>query len=344
MPEGHGAAGRLSSGACDGGGSDRSEKAGGSTSRTIGGGVPTSLGFDGQSESVRKLRDRLDEALRTFGVHGLIGEAGSGRTRAARYLWAHCGRRGRFVSVIDRLSLDDALSDGETGCLFINEIGLAEPALQADLHALIRERQAGERPAVICTSSWTPARMMQDRRMDDALSSLLEDRCVAVPPARERQQDLPALASVWSGQGGASFSFQTGCFEWMASQDWPGNFRQIRQLLHYVTQKYAGRKNAATIVTAARLAELHQADMAQDAASFQGLMARYLPSLLDLETDVQGSLHARVLAEVERPLFRLVLKATDGNQIRAAALLGINRNTLRKRLQLLGIEAGRSRS
>lgn len=73
-------------------------------------------------------------------------------------------------------------------------------------------------------------------------------------------------------------------------------------------------------------------------------MARYLPSMLDLETDIQGTLHARVLAEVERPLFRLVLKATDGNQIRAAALLGINRNTLRKRLQLLGIEVGRSRS
>ncbi|WP_025840602.1 helix-turn-helix domain-containing protein [Asaia platycodi] len=66
--------------------------------------------------------------------------------------------------------------------------------------------------------------------------------------------------------------------------------------------------------------------------------------MLDLETDIQGTLHARVLAEVERPLFRLVLKATDGNQIRAAALLGINRNTLRKRLQLLGIEVGRSRS
>jgi two-component system nitrogen regulation response regulator GlnG len=52
-----------------------------------------------------------------------------------------------------------------------------------------------------------------------------------------------------------------------------------------------------------------------------------------------AGLHDRVLAEVERPLIQLALQATKGNQIRAASVLGINRNTLRKKIQVLGIRA-----
>ncbi|MBI3439456.1 MAG: nitrogen regulation protein NR(I), partial [Proteobacteria bacterium] len=52
-------------------------------------------------------------------------------------------------------------------------------------------------------------------------------------------------------------------------------------------------------------------------------------------------LYDRLLAEVERPLIAHALQATRGNQIRAAAVLGINRNTLRKKIQALGIRTGR---
>lgn len=303
------------------------------------GSAPASLGFDGQSDSVRQLRDGLDASLSGFGLHVLTGESGSGRTRAARYLWTQSGRNGRFVSVIDRLSFEEALTDAMTGCLFINEIGLAEPGLQAALMQMLHGRDTGARPAVICTSSWTPARLVQDRRMGGTLGDVLASRNLSVPPVRDRHADLSAICAVWMGQCGSQLVLHDDCLPWLTHQDWPGNFRQMRQLLHHASQSAQG-----ALLTASRLADLHRVDTTPDAASFQGLMARYLPSMLDLETDTQGTLHARVLAEVERPLFRLVLKATDGNQIRAAALLGINRNTLRKRLQLLGIEVGRSRS
>jgi two-component system nitrogen regulation response regulator GlnG len=55
-----------------------------------------------------------------------------------------------------------------------------------------------------------------------------------------------------------------------------------------------------------------------------------------------AGLYDRLLAEVERPLIIEALKATQGNQIRAAAVLGINRNTLRKKIQLLSIQTGRA--
>ncbi|GBR17868.1 helix-turn-helix domain-containing protein [Asaia spathodeae] len=303
------------------------------------GSAPASLGFDGQSDSVKQLRDGLDSSLSAFGLHVLTGESGSGRTRAARYLWTQSGRNGRFVPVIDRLSFEEAVSDATTGCLFINEIGLAEPGLQAALVQMLQGTGSATRLAVICTSSWSPARLVQDRRMSEALGAVLAPHNLPVPPLRDRRDDLSTVCAVWMGQNGSQLVLHDDCLPWLAHQDWPGNFRQMRQLLHHACQSVKG-----DLLTASLLADMHRVDTTPDAASFQGLMARYLPSMLDLETDTQGTLHARVLAEVERPLFRLVLKATDGNQIRAAALLGINRNTLRKRLQLLGIEVGRSRS
>jgi len=307
--------------------------------RTVQSRILVSLGFDGQSEAVKKLRSGLEASLSNFGIHVLTGEAGSGRTRAARYLWAASAREGRFVAVIDRLSFEEAIGEKNTGCLFINEIGLVEPDLQMALLQMVQEKAESERPVLMCTSSWTPARLVQDRRLTEAFGAILASCHLTVPPARDRYEDLAALCAVWVGQGNSSVVLHQDCLAWLARQDWPGNFRQMRQLLHH-----ACHNSPEGVVTAARLADWYRVDTVSDTASFQGLMARYLPSMLDLETDIQGTLHARVLAEVERPLFRFVLKATEGNQIRAAALLGLNRNTLRKRLQLLGIDVSGFRS
>ena len=60
-----------------------------------------------------------------------------------------------------------------------------------------------------------------------------------------------------------------------------------------------------------------------------------LPALIDTE---RGRLYRAVVAQIERPLFVAVLAASRGNQLEAARILGINRNTLRKRLRLLGLD------
>ena len=77
------------------------------------------------------------------------------------------------------------------------------------------------------------------------------------------------------------------------------------------------------------------------AASVEGHLARYFATFGDdLPPD---GLYDRVLAELERPLLTLSLLSTGGNQIRAAKLLGINRNTLRKKLNDLRIDAAQLR-
>jgi two-component system, NtrC family, nitrogen regulation response regulator GlnG len=71
---------------------------------------------------------------------------------------------------------------------------------------------------------------------------------------------------------------------------------------------------------------------------FEGLVASALPPLVrEVSADGPGSLYRRVMSRVELPLLRHALELSGGNQLRAARLLGINRNTLRKRLRLLGL-------
>jgi len=64
---------------------------------------------------------------------------------------------------------------------------------------------------------------------------------------------------------------------------------------------------------------------------------RLKPVMPQLEKGYNGGLHQCVMDLVERPLIRLVLEQTQGNQCRAAEVLGINRNTLRKKILQLGL-------
>lgn len=83
------------------------------------------------------------------------------------------------------------------------------------------------------------------------------------------------------------------------------------------------------------------------ADEFEKLVVAALPSVVsDVVTQGEGSLYRAVLARVERPLLRHAMELSGGNQLKAARLLGINRNTLRKRLRSRGLlrppQAGRA--
>ena len=79
----------------------------------------------------------------------------------------------------------------------------------------------------------------------------------------------------------------------------------------------------------------------QSTDDFQALVNAALPTLVrEAATAETGKLYRSVMARVERPLLRQALEMSGGNQLKAARLLGINRNTLRKRLRLLGLLGG----
>jgi two-component system, NtrC family, nitrogen regulation response regulator GlnG len=76
----------------------------------------------------------------------------------------------------------------------------------------------------------------------------------------------------------------------------------------------------------------------QAAEEFEALVSAALPTVLrEAAASESGKLYRSIMARVELPLLRNILELSGGNQLKAARMLGINRNTLRKRLRLLGL-------
>ena len=173
---------------------------------------------------------------------------------------------------------------------------------------------------------------------------------IELPPLRERADDIEALARhflVRAAAEGLPRRQLTGAGAALLSrQPWRGNVRELRNFVYRLALLARDE-----VIDAATIEPLLAQDRAQlppelalpaPAADF----AEALASWLARETPAEGMLYSAALAAFERPLFLHALSVTGGNQLRAARLLGLNRNTLRKRLSDLAIDpdeaAGRS--
>jgi two-component system nitrogen regulation response regulator GlnG len=170
---------------------------------------------------------------------------------------------------------------------------------------------------------------------------LFRPRQIEVPPLRDRLDDLPALFERWIKHYSAEVartkpSVSTRAIQRLTDYPWPGNVAELksiaRRLVVRVTRAKieAGDVDEILPVVAARvpLEDLAFEEMVK--AKLAGLLAR-------IDGYPVHDLYEKVVARVERPLFDLVLAHTGGNQLKAAEILGLNRNTLRKKLADLGI-------
>jgi two-component system nitrogen regulation response regulator GlnG len=171
---------------------------------------------------------------------------------------------------------------------------------------------------------------------------------IRVPPLRERTDDIPELARAFllraSREGLPSKTIDQGALDRLKRYDWPGNVRELENLIRRICALY-GEENIGVRIIERELAEPvappTAATTPEGPVTLSTLVERSLGSYFASQPGgiPPAGLYDRVLADIERPLFQLTLSATKGNQMRAAEVLGLNRNTLRKRLQDLGIEA-----
>jgi two-component system nitrogen regulation response regulator GlnG len=169
---------------------------------------------------------------------------------------------------------------------------------------------------------------------------------------RDRRGDIPDLARhfllVAARDGLASKNLTTVAIEELQRYDWPGNVRELENLMRRIAVLYSESNIDARMVTESLAAgTMHREN--RDAAG--RLTDETLGQSVDRHLRAyfaahQGRLPAnglydRILQEMERPLLTICLEATRGNQIKAAELLGLNRNTLRKKLRELDIRARR---
>jgi two-component system, NtrC family, nitrogen regulation response regulator GlnG len=170
-----------------------------------------------------------------------------------------------------------------------------------------------------------------------------------LPPLRERREDVADLVRHFFGQvereGLPSKQLDQTAIERLKRHYWPGNVRELENLARRLAALYPQETISVSVVDA----ELSQPGaIAPDdgAASQEGLgaavernLAAYFASFGEVLPP--PGLYHRVLREIEYPLLSATLAATRGNQIRAADLLGLNRNTLRKKIRDLNIQVFR---
>jgi two-component system nitrogen regulation response regulator GlnG len=241
------------------------------------------------------------------------------------------------------------------GTLFLDEIGDMPGEAQTRLLRVLQEGEftsvGGRTPirANVRIVAATHRDLRQAIRAGLFREDLYYRLCVVpirLPPLRERAEDIALLARHFLDRArDAGLPFKTldaGAIEALGRHRWPGNVRELENVM----RRLAALTPQETITAEVILAELAEpsAELTEDGggAAPDGLAAsveRHLRQMLAGSADgiPTRDIYDQVLAEVERPLIRMTLSATRGNQIKAAAMLGLNRNTLRKKIRDLGI-------
>jgi two-component system nitrogen regulation response regulator GlnG len=288
----------------------------------------------------------------------ITGESGVGKELAARVLHDLGPRKhARFAAVnlaaiprdrIERELFGDEhwpgrLAEADGGTLFLDEIGDLALDAQARLLRVLDGQVAGRRPLdlrVVAATNRDLRGLIAQGLFREDLFFRLNVAPLRLPPLRERLEDVPDLAQAFllraHREGLPAKSLDAGALERLKRHSWPGNVRELENLVRRLCALYA-----EPVITAAMVErELDEAGQgrAASAAGLGELIERRLAAQLAGGLP-QSGLYDRVIAEVEAPLIRLVLAATGGNQLRAAEVLGLNRNTLRKKLREHGLRA-----
>ena len=175
---------------------------------------------------------------------------------------------------------------------------------------------------------------------------------IALPPLRDRPEDIPDLIEhiIEKSQhhGLQAKTFTKPAMASLKRYDWPGNVRElenlVRRLLVLVDDDVIDLKHLDIALTGNGHAE--KADKTSDDQNLSQLISHQIGRFFDAHDGQlpMNGIYDRFMAEVERPLISTTLSVTRGNQLKAAEVLGINRNTLRKKIVALGIDPKATRS
>ena len=303
----------------------------------------------------------------------LRGESGTGKEVVARALHHYSRRAGRPFVGISAAAIPVTLLESELfghekgaftdakdrrlgklelahgGTVFFDEIGDMPAELQVKLLRALQERSF-ERVGghemirmdvrVLAATHRDLEGMMREGRFREDLFYRLNVVMLSLPSLRERRGDIPLLVEHMLAKYAESLGervIAADALDRLVGYAWPGNVRELENVIQRAMVMASagvilpehlpiGPVSAAVVGTDSSLEEIIEKKMHECVRGLRG--------------HTSANLHGLMVGLVEKPLLRAVMRETKGNQVRAAQLLGINRNTLRKKLKEHGIDPG----
>ncbi|NGM47038.1 response regulator [Rhodobacter sp. SGA-6-6] len=286
----------------------------------------------------------------------ITGESGTGKSLLARAIHDFSDRRAQPFVVARGADL--AGPDGPAalasrargGSVVLDEVADFDDEAQARAVRLL-DAGGDTAPRIMATSQVDLTARMQAGAFRQDLFYRLGGVTLHLPALRERVEDIPLLAEHFltraARDGGPQRRLSDAAREAIRAQPWPGNVRQlencIRRLLATSSESEIGRAEVEQALGAAPVLEPLKGG--GEGEKLSASVARHLKRYFDLHGGQlpPAGVYQRVLKEVELPLIEIALDATAGNQAKCADLLGINRNTLRKKITDLDIRVTRRR-
>jgi two-component system nitrogen regulation response regulator GlnG len=313
--------------------------------------------ISGESGTGKELVARAlhDYGKRRSGPFVAINMAAIPRDLIESELFGH--EKGAFTGAQSRSA--GRFEQAEGGTLFLDEIG--DMPMDAQTR-LLRVLQQGEYTTVggrtpIRTDVRIVAATNKDLRLLINQGLFREDLFfrlnvvpIRLPPLRERTEDIPDLVrhffQLAEKEGLPSKQIEQAAIDRLRRYRWPGNIRELENLVRRLAALYPQDTISAGLIeqelsTPAVAPAEEEAESDDDLGrAVERFLTRYFSGYGD-NLPPPGLYH-RILKEVEYPLIGAALAATRGNQIKAAELLGVNRNTLRKKIRDLDVQVIRS--
>jgi len=330
----------------------------------------------GRTPAMQEVYKAIGRVAPTDATVLIQGETGTGKELIAKTIHYHSERHGPFValncSAIPNELLESELFGYERGAftgaverrigkfesaaagtLFLDEIADMPLGLQAKLLRVLQEREftrVGGRDAlradvrIIAASNQDLEAAVRGGRFRDDLFFRLNVVRIVVPALRDRRGDIPDLIEFFVDKvnrdiGTSIVGVTEDARELLVRHSWPGNVRELENaLLRAAVLARGGR----TLVSEDFALAGESSNDSAEVLPLEEAVRRRLAELLDTDRHASsGELYATLISAVERPLIEIVLERVGGNQVKAADMLGINRNTLRKKITELGIAVRR---
>ena len=316
--------------------------------------------ISGESGTGKELVARAlhDFGRRSKGPFVAINMAAIPRELIESELFGH--ERGAFTGATERAA--GKFEQAQGGTLFLDEIGDMPPEAQTRLLRVLQEGEftsVGGRTArradvrIVAATHQNLKVLIAEGRFREDLFYRLNVVPIRLPPLRDRIGDLPDLVRAFlrraESEGLARKTVSSEGYEVLKAHDWPGNVRELENLVRRLSVLCADDQIPADLIEAELTAQSDQSVGQQGSAlagdSLGGAVHMHLERYFERHGDVlpPPGLYDRILREIELPLIALTLAATRGNQLKAADLLGINRNTLRKKIRELDIPVTRGK-